>query len=164
MTYTITQVNETSPGQFEVELDDGRTIHLKEYNPLLTIHGWKRPDQLRPHLVVADGWDEARFPIKQAKRLVDVRHWPEKELRKYIPSSKSIERLQNGAQHVRWLRPVMSLTTKEHVLWTEGRLWSCTGARAVEWSLYTLVTKTKVDIAENGKPRVNLDRSFSAVW
>jgi hypothetical protein len=104
--YTITAVTETTPGCWEVLLDSNRTIHLKDFNPLLTIHGWVRPDQLRPKLVVTDNWDESLFPIKQAKRLVDVRHWPESELRKYIPSSKSIERLRGGAQHVRWLRPV----------------------------------------------------------
>lgn len=106
MKQTITAVTETTPGCWEVQLDSDRTIHLKDYNPMLTTHGWVRPDQLRPHLIITDDWDEQKFPLKQAKRLVDVRHWPESELRKYIPSSKSIERLQGGAQHVRWLRPI----------------------------------------------------------
>ncbi len=57
-----------------------------------------------------NSWQD-RYPIKQAKRLVDVRHWPKDELRKYIPSSKSIGRLHQGARWVRWVRPARSVTS-----------------------------------------------------
>ncbi len=114
MNQSIITVTETSPYRWTVDLSSDRQVHLQPGMPLLMADGWRRGD----HLAIGDelldcddnSWQD-RYPIKQAKRLVDVRHWPKDELRKYIPSSKSIERLQQGARWVRWVRPARSVTS-----------------------------------------------------